>query len=169
MKMQIIEITPKNIYTCQFCGKDFETPKEEYINLGFNPVCSNRCKFRLIFNLFKKFNLSKENLLVLAKNNDVKLDYSKEKDFEPNFLTFELTKKVINKVHLPTIKDDLLKLVQVLVQKKLVQESELEFWFKKLVQVHSLYNKEWTSFEPEPVLSIEPELTKRRVLNKWIK
>ena len=210
--MKVKEIKPANFYTCQVCHKEFELPNPVKIVEGIYPVCSNRCKFRLIYKLLRKMNFSKKNLIVLCESQNIKIktgsnnlknqnlnqktpilpqktafsgkfepifepkrilknrtknDFSQE--FEPK-MTYELTKKVINKINLPTIKEDLLKLVQILVQKKLVQKVELEFLVQKLVHGHPLCNKGWTSFEPEPVFNFEHEpFSKRRVLVNWIK
>jgi len=73
-----------NIYTCQFCYKDFETPSEEQIILGTYPLCSYRCQFNIIYRALKGYNL--EQLKAISEVYQVKA--SKEK------LVFELSRKL---------------------------------------------------------------------------
>ena len=54
--MKTIDFIPKNVYTCQFCGKEFENKVE----LVFWWFCSNSCRYKLAFLIAKKYNPTAE-------------------------------------------------------------------------------------------------------------
>lgn len=81
----------KNNYTCQFCGLEFESKEEEYIQRNIYPTCSYKCEFNIIYNILKKYSL--EDLSFLREHFHIICPENK--------LVFELTKrylKVLNPV-----------------------------------------------------------------------
>jgi len=87
--MKISSITPKNSYSCQFCGLNMNLePKIEYfIEKGVSPLCSNRCVFRLYYK--KIYSYKHKNLLNLAKM----LQMKNYEHFSHQKLAYEVTKK----------------------------------------------------------------------------
>ena len=93
-----IDLIPKNVYSCQFCGKWFEN-EEVTIIQNFYPVCSFKCKFNLIYQTLKD-NYSDENLEImfdLLKKGQVRGTFSRfeslrKSTFNKNIALFELSK-----------------------------------------------------------------------------
>ncbi|PIO07689.1 hypothetical protein COU59_02950 [Candidatus Pacearchaeota archaeon CG10_big_fil_rev_8_21_14_0_10_34_12] len=73
-----------NVYTCQFCKREFEPPTEEQIILGSYPLCSYRCRFNIVYRALKGY--TPEQLKAISEVYQVKA--SKEK------LVFELSRKL---------------------------------------------------------------------------
>ncbi len=67
--MKILEVTPKDYYTCQFCGNSFisNSGKPLIIEQGFYPVCSFKCGFMVIFTYIQNQEYSNENLEIMLK------------------------------------------------------------------------------------------------------
>lgn len=86
--MESKELQVKNFYTCQFCGKEFESKAYEYIQVGVSPVCSYRCNFNVVYRIIKKYNPEQIEFLK---------DYFKV-NLSDNQLYFELTKRIIKEV-----------------------------------------------------------------------
>jgi len=85
--MKEINVIPKNIYSCQNCGKCFEN-EEVTIIPNLYPVCSFKCKFNIIYSLLKE-NYSDENLKFMDKT----LKKNPEKyEFKRNIAIFDLSK-----------------------------------------------------------------------------
>lgn len=155
--MEIKEIQVRTFYTCQFCGKEFESKVDFYIVQAYFPFCNAyKCKFNFLYNLIKKLGYSEEELVFMLESIKVKPSFNSEKHLELNSTYFELTKTYIKILDLSYIKGEL---VQELVQKKLVQKVEP---VQKLVQAKSLCNKDLDQFEPKPVFE-----TNQGVSNKW--
>lgn len=96
--MRLIELNPKNVYSCQLCQIEF--PAEECtIIQGFFPVCSSRCKFKLIYRILRD-NYSNENIKImfdLLKNSSNRATFStlshiEKVQFNRNIALFELSK-----------------------------------------------------------------------------
>lgn len=65
--MKIIEVKITPIYSCQYCGKEFESSKDFVISPNFYPVCSHKCGFNVIYQFIKKQEFSSEMLEFMAK------------------------------------------------------------------------------------------------------
>lgn len=69
--MKIININISPLYSCDVCSKPFrskiELVKNPYDNPKYLTICSKLCEFRFIYDLIKKQDYSKENLLLLLK------------------------------------------------------------------------------------------------------
>jgi DNA-directed RNA polymerase subunit RPC12/RpoP len=163
--MRIVDLKIKNFYSCQFCGKVFESPKEFKINPGVYPNCCTRCDFKVLFRIIKNLGYSEENLRVCLDFLKIKPKYTEENKLELNFAYFELTKYFIKKIDLSSINYDIFKPVHKPVHKKPVQECEPENLLKKPVHSKSLYNKDLNRFEQEQVLVQRTE--QKEVLRKW--
>jgi hypothetical protein len=59
--MKEIPIILKDEYTCQNCGLDFRSSPQE-IEVGFSPVCSQKCTFQKVFSIIKNMEIDKEML-----------------------------------------------------------------------------------------------------------
>lgn len=55
-------------YSCQNCGRWFESGQDHKIEVGFCPVCSNKCGFMIIYNFIKKQRFDDETLNLMLKN-----------------------------------------------------------------------------------------------------
>jgi len=84
--MELIKFTPTSFYSCQVCQIVFES--EEYlIQVGYSPLCSNKCLFMQYYKVIAEY--SQEMLNALAETFVIR-DF---KALPKNTLVFEITKK----------------------------------------------------------------------------
>ena len=62
--MKVIDFTPVNVYSCQYCQKELESDKILVIYEKVSPVCSDYCFFMVVYNILSKY--SKEQLSALS-------------------------------------------------------------------------------------------------------
>lgn len=63
-----LNLISSNIYSCQFCNKEFETTEIYQIVVGISPVCSDYCFFRIVYNILSQYdNEQLQNLNSLIK------------------------------------------------------------------------------------------------------
>tara|TARA_Y100000310_G_C20654930_1_gene801489 strand:+ start:911 stop:1339 length:429 start_codon:yes stop_codon:yes gene_type:complete len=135
--MKKIKIIPINIYSCQFCGRDFETTKEYIITPEHSPICSNLCLFRFIYKILKDYD--KETLYFIGKElNIIKKDMYTQKE-----LSYNLTKHYV-KMGLSSINKE----AQCSSSNKQAQHHE----HKQAHTQHILYNR-MLSLSAEPKLN----------------
>jgi hypothetical protein len=68
-------------YSCQFCGRVFNSKEQHSIEIGFYPVCSQRCLFLQIFNFIKRCEFDDKTLLnmqQIAENKEKIKDFSRQ-------------------------------------------------------------------------------------------
>ena len=85
--MKIIDVNPKNEYTCVYCGNLIKTNKEYKIIPNYSPLCSSHCMFMLYHKIVSKFD--KKTLIELA----YLLKIPNYNELSNNSLIFEITKK----------------------------------------------------------------------------
>ena len=85
--MKIINPIIKNCYSCQLCGKEFESNEEYNIIPGEAPICSNRCVFKKYYRIFADFDI--KELVVVANS----LKMTNFSIVNKNSLVFDITKK----------------------------------------------------------------------------
>jgi len=44
-----------NLYSCQICQALIESEQELQITIGFSPLCSKKCEFRLAYKILMKY------------------------------------------------------------------------------------------------------------------
>lgn len=86
--MKILEISLPEIYSCQFCGKVFTLKEPVQIIKSLFPVCSQRCKFNVVFHFLDRA-FDNEDLEFMHKK--VK-KYDEKTEFKRNTALFEITK-----------------------------------------------------------------------------
>ncbi len=85
--MEITNPILKNYYSCQVCGKEFESKEELLISPRISPLCSSHCIFMLYYQTIKLWN---KNTLISCGNFLNIPNYDKLLN---NTLLFEVTKK----------------------------------------------------------------------------
>ena len=87
--MITLSVEPSNCYSCQNCGKVFESKQEEKVELGFYPVCSNKCEFLVIYNFIKRCQFNDETLMKLQQIAENKENIE---DFKPSSAIYSISK-----------------------------------------------------------------------------
>ena len=77
---------PPAIYTCQFCHQEFRSFEDLEIIPQLSPLCSSRCRFKLIFSIFAGY--TQERLLCLSKL----MSYEPKPSFNRQETCFNLVK-----------------------------------------------------------------------------
>lgn len=87
----IMELQPgyKNTYTCQFCGKTFQTSKDLIICFKVQPVCSYKCYFNVVYHLLAEY---PDNWLICLKEY---FSINKNEDYNRKTHLFLITKKYL--------------------------------------------------------------------------
>jgi len=99
---KLTNIKINNTYSCDVCGKFFDS-KNELIKDPFNnflTICSKKCEFKFILDLIKKQEYSKENLKLLVK---IIGKEQQSKEFNEDLAIYELS-KYYQKIGLSNIK-----------------------------------------------------------------
>ena len=74
--IKVIDVDVLETYSCDVCGKWFNTDEELKLGSRFEPngcfetylsLCFSKCKFKFVYSLIKKLRYSKENYEVLLK------------------------------------------------------------------------------------------------------
>jgi hypothetical protein len=106
--MKALEITPINIYSCQWCQKEIKTSKIYKIEENFSPVCSYKCFFNVVYHILQKYNINQQIELFYILYPNICLIY--EVNPTPNTqknICFDNT-KVYVKIILPKIKQEVI-------------------------------------------------------------
>lgn len=90
--MKEIKINLLNTYTCQVCSNEFKVKEDYIITIGVFPLCSNRCFFRLNYNLISRYTNTQLYSLHIALNFPNYCKYPK------NVQIYEYSKKYVNKL-----------------------------------------------------------------------
>lgn len=98
--MKIIEVVPKNTYTCQGCLKEFKTMQEYHIEPSVYPVCSKRCEYKVIYRLISWCRYEDKTLELMQKIVEKK---DKIEQFSRQKAIFSITKHYA-KIGLASIK-----------------------------------------------------------------